>query len=322
MDSATSVVLAIDGGGTHTRVTCHDLTGRVRGRASGPGSNPLHHRDPAANLISTIRSALADAGRPPSAVSSVAAGIAGIEIEPSVDDAWADQALDGIGLECPRSIVNDAVIAHRGALAGGDGIIVVAGTGSMILARGTGGLLVESGSFDHYAGGARHLVYELVQDLLTMAPTEAAADPILAHVFEHWKVDDLDALRSRIIALRSGDRAVARRSYGDFAPSVSAAADSSPAAGRALDRLVDRTARGVRLLLPLVGGDPVQVGTAGALATHPAFQRRLELALVGSVPPSEVVPAALGPAQGAAIMALELAGVRVDGSVLDQLGRW
>ena len=80
---------------------------------------------------------------------------------------WAERYLSLPSLTCPRTIVNDAVTAHRGALLGRPGVIVVAGTGSMILAITEDGRQVESGQLQHYAGGARHLVLGTLQLILT-----------------------------------------------------------------------------------------------------------------------------------------------------------
>jgi len=70
------------------------------------------------------------------------------------DNTWARDFFQVPGLACERLILNDAVVALRGALVGGPGIIVVAGSGSMILAIDDEGFEVESGQFEHYAGAA------------------------------------------------------------------------------------------------------------------------------------------------------------------------
>ncbi len=63
---------------------------------------------------------------------ALTAGVAGYQIDAA--NGWIGTLFDGATLTCPRQVGNDAVIAHRGALAGAPGVIVVAGTGSMIAA--------------------------------------------------------------------------------------------------------------------------------------------------------------------------------------------
>jgi glucosamine kinase len=69
--------------------------------------------------------------------------VAGYEIDAA--NGWIGTFFEGATLICPRQVVNDAVIAHRGALAGAPGVIVVAGTGSMIAAITDDGTVLESG---------------------------------------------------------------------------------------------------------------------------------------------------------------------------------
>ena len=74
------------------------------------------------------------------------------------------------------------------------------------------------------------------------------------------------------------------------------------------------------LLAPLVGSKPVLTSCVGALATDPAFATRLadDLAAYPGAP-ARLVPAALDPLRGAALLAYEVAGVRTDPDVTDRL---
>ena len=81
-------------------------------------------------------------------------------------------------------------------------MIVLAGTGSMILAITEDGRQVESGQLQHYAGGARHLVFGTLQLILTDDPTPADT-PFLAEVLSYWEADDTAQLRERILALET-----------------------------------------------------------------------------------------------------------------------
>ncbi|PRY12589.1 BadF/BadG/BcrA/BcrD ATPase family protein [Kineococcus rhizosphaerae] len=308
-------VLAVDSGGTGTRVGCFALDGRLLASATGPGGAHQHDDTAAANLTGTVAAALD--GLDPAGARAFAAGVSGIARAGSnqggltADEARAFYPLPD--LACPTVFVNDAVVAHRGALAGRAGVVVVAGTGSMVLAIDVDGREVESGQFQHYAGGARHVVFDAVHRLLT-GPADPADAGLRARVEDHFGGPDL---RTRLLALAESGYNDVKRRYGDLAPAVTALAGSSPVADRALRSLADATATGVLLLAPLTGVDPVPVGCVGSLAEDPAFRVRLGDALAGSR--AELVPTQLGALGGAAFTALQLAGVRVDPAVLDRL---
>ena len=319
----TPYVIAVDAGGSHTRVGCFALDGSMLSRAVGGGGSPDHNDDAERNVSSTLTSSLQQGGLDPADAVGLAAGMAAIHrVGPNEDSGvndWAERYLSLPSLTCPRTIVNDAVTAHRGALIGRPGVIVVAGTGSMILAITEDGRQVESGQLQHYAGGARHLVFGSLQLILTEEPTPADM-PFLAEVLSYWEADDTDQLRERILALESSDRNEVKRLYGGLAPRVTTNADTSPLADRALRLLTGRTARGVMLLAPLVGSEPVLASCIGALATDPAFASRLADDLAGYPrAPARLVPAALDPLCGAALLAYEVAGVRTDPAVSDRL---
>lgn len=321
----TPYVIAVDSGGSHTRVGCFALDGSLISRAVGGGGSPDHNHDAERNVSTTLTSCLQQGGLDPADAVGLAAGMAAIhrlgrDQDPGIN-GWAGRFLSLPSLTCPRTIVNDAVTAHRGALLGQPGVIVLAGTGSMILAITEDGRQVENSQLQHYAGGARHLVLGTLQLILTDEPTPADM-PFLDEVLSYWDVDDIAQLRERILALENRDRNEVKRLYGDLAPRVTAAADTSRLADRALRLLTGRTARGVALLAPLVGSKPALTSCVGALATDPAFAARLsdDLAAYPGAP-ARLVPAALDPLGGAALIAYEAAGVRTDPDVTDRLAR-
>ncbi|TDE88827.1 hypothetical protein EXU48_22355 [Occultella glacieicola] len=311
-------VIAVDAGGTHTRVGCFGPDGAVLSTAVGPGGSPLHNDDAAANVSRALTAALGSAGLEPRDTLALAVGTSGISRAGSnqgdgVND-WAGEYYDLPGLTCPRIIVNDAVIAHRGALAGGPGIVVVAGTGSMILAITEDGTEIESGQFEHYAGGARHLVHDVMHRLLSETdPLEAdplAADPLVQQVLEYWRAADVSDLRRIVLELGNVDRNVRKRRYGDLAPTVTAAADESALADAALRSLASKTADGVAVLAPSIGTRPVPVAVSGSLAGDPAFVSRLGDALSAARGvPTRLVASVMDPLGGAALIAYELAGI-------------
>ena len=319
----TRFVIAVDSGGTSTRVACYDLHGALLSRADGPGGAAHHDDDAATNLAKTITTALHQGRLHPQDALALAVGVAGIARPGSNQGGgsaqWAASFYPLPLLHCPKVFVNDAVTAHRGALLGQPGIVVVAGTGSMVLAIDEDGTEVESGQFEHYAGGARHLVFELVHQLLLGRATPAD-DPLLARVLAHWGVSDLSALRGALLAHAQVHPNEVKRRYGQLAPTVTALADTSPLADRALRTLTDATATGVLLLAPLAGPAPVPVALTGSLACDPAFATRLQHSLqVPGAPRTRLVPATLGPLGGAALLAYQHAGTTPTDDVVERL---
>lgn len=320
----TRFVVAADIGGTFSRVACFGLDGALLGMATGRGGSPYHNADAVTNVAETTARALVEAGSDGTGAVCLVAGIANISRPGSNqgdgNNDWAREFFALPALSCSRVIVNDAVVAHRGALLGHPGIMVVAGTGSMILAIDQEGVEVESGQFEHYAGGARHLVFEAVQQILVGAAGTDDRDFVRV-VLDYWGVADIPGLRRVLLSLAGDDPMEVRRRYGRLAPSVTAAADTSPLADRALRDLVGKTARGVDLLAPLVDSGPVQVATTGALATSPAFTTRLADAFdEGQGTATALVPAALDALRGAALIAYQHAGVDIsDRRLIDRL---
>lgn len=319
----TQFVIAVDSGGTRTRVACFGLDGALLSRATGRGGAAHHDDAAAANLAEAITDALHDGSLHPENALALAVGVAGIGRPGSNQGGgsaqWASSFYPLPFLPCPKVFVNDAVIAHRGALLGHPGIIVVAGTGSMILAIDEHGTEVESGQFEHYAGAARHLVFELVHQLL-MGQAAPADAQLLARVLAHWGVSDLPALRGALLAHAEMHPNEVKRRYGDLAPTVTALADTSPLADRVLRTLTDATATGVLLLAPLAGTAPIPVALTGSLACDPAFATRLEhsLQLPGATR-TRLVPAALDPLGGAALLAYQHAGITPTADVIERL---
>jgi glucosamine kinase len=325
MDNARTqgtFVIGIDGGGTHTRVACVDLDGHHLSSARGGGGSPMHNDDAETNVRATLTRALQDADLEPAGAAALVAGMAGFNRASSPQGAQHNRDVERFfeidGLTCPRTIVNDAVIAHHGALSGHAGVVVVAGTGSMILAINERGDEIESGHLEHYAGAARHLVHDVVQRILT--GDSSPADPLHSAALAYFGVEDVHGLRAVLLQRSSGNRNDTKRSDGGFAPQVTALAEKSPLADVALQALVARTARGVRLLAPSVDSDPVPVACTGSLASDPGFRRRLDQALSPGEPRRvQLVPPRLDPLGGAALLALTMAGVDPDHSVLAAL---
>lgn len=123
-------ILGLDTGGTKTIALLVNRQGEIVQRLTGPGFDPL-----AGDGWETELHHLAEAlsVRPVAAVlgMTVHGEVAGISAR---QRAVACAALGPVAV-----VVNDTQIAHEGAFAGGDGVLILSGTGSMAWAKGPNG---------------------------------------------------------------------------------------------------------------------------------------------------------------------------------------
>lgn len=299
-DLERQIVVGIDSGGSTTRVACVDHNAQVIGRAIGAGGSPEHNSTSETEVRSTLARAIADAGRTPHDVVALVAGMAGLNSES--DQRWAVEHTHLDGLTTARTHVNDTVIAHVGAFLGQPGVLVVAGTGSMILGIDKNGQQHRNDQLHHYAGAARHLAYDVVHRLLI---GEGLDDVLLPLALQHWQVADLTALRAAVEAPYESEEV--KRTFGTFAPVVTAHCDTSVLARGAVDRLAALTAIGVRLVgAPL--GEKVTWSRAGSLATKPEFIAAVTRELEGSSSSFDYRAPAMSPLGGAVLLAMRASG--------------
>jgi N-acetylglucosamine kinase-like BadF-type ATPase len=163
-------VIGVDGGGTKTEAVAFDLTGRELARSRGGFANVLVDRYRA---IKHIRDAIDGCIRQVKdkclylylGLAGIESGAYRTELEQMLRERFA----------VPFSIVNDALIAHAGALKGEDGILTISGTGSICygvkesvqaMTGGWGNLLGDEGSGYWIAIRAlRRIIVEDEQDL-------------------------------------------------------------------------------------------------------------------------------------------------------------
>ncbi|MGC8967950.1 MAG: BadF/BadG/BcrA/BcrD ATPase family protein [Thermus sp.] len=122
------IFLGADGGGTKTRFVAVDEAGKVVAeRVLGTAYLPAVGRE---GVEAVFREALK--GLPPPAY--VVAGLGGYGEVAAWDRAYRE-ALEGV-LPCPFLLQNDVALAFEAAFGEGEGVLVVAGTGSMAYGRG------------------------------------------------------------------------------------------------------------------------------------------------------------------------------------------
>lgn len=314
------VIIGIDGGGTHTRALCADLTGRMLAYARTGGSHPYHNADAATHVQSAILEVVTRAGRGLEDVVALVAGIAGLNLPD--DRAWAEQFTTLPGLRCPRLHVNDAQVAHTGAFLSQPGIIAIAGTGSMIFAITDAGRVLRNFDFNHYApAAARSLAYDAVFRILAGETTGADAG-FVEQVLAFWQVADLAALREQAAGNAQRDEREVNRAYGRMAQLVTdAAADGVPLARAVCETAVREFSVGIRLVGNGFASDRVALALIGSAARSHYMRERLAQVLSAQRGKRyHLVEPALAPVAGAVLMALEHYGIALEEPLLHAIG--
>jgi glucosamine kinase len=313
------IVVGVDGGGTHTRVMLTDLHGCVLSSTEAGGSNPNHQRHGAEHVQAALRQALETAGIAPDQVIALVAGFAGLDAPE--DQVWADQFTALPGLACPRIHVNDAVIAHAGALRSQPGIIAVSGTGSIVLGVTPDGQQIRNYDFHHYApSAARFLSYETVFRIIA-GEWDDTDRPLVDAVLSFWQASDTTALSQLGARGFVEDRRERNARFGQMAERVTwAAAAGVPLAGAVCREAAQALARSIRLVGACFPPGRVPVALVGSVARSAFFEQAVILTLGQSQNRDyQVVEPALSSVQGAVLMALEEVGKRVDDALVATL---
>ncbi|MET8151001.1 N-acetylglucosamine kinase [Actinoplanes sp. NPDC049668] len=286
------LVLGVDAGGTASRAVVAAADGTVVGRGrAGPG-NPTTAGPAAAHAIGTaVREALC--GHDPASVAAGVVGVAGAAItaDRRIAAAFADEWA-AVGLNCPVTVVGDAVTAFAAGTAAPSGAVLIAGTGAVAArigdrrvcrtADGLGWLLGDQGS-------GLWLGLRAVRAAARAWSGPAAPAGLAARIAAHAEVDSRDAL-----VHWAGGRPPTE--FAALAPLVcAAAAAGDPLAGR----LTAEAGAHLVATLAELGPPDGPVVLAGGLLTRDTPVRAAVLAAV-----STPVTTARDPATGAAWLAL------------------
>ncbi|MGG1555901.1 BadF/BadG/BcrA/BcrD ATPase family protein [Paenibacillus ferrarius] len=320
MENQSRVVMGIDGGGTHTRVMVADLEGRVLAYVERGASSI--HKDVRAkeNVQQAIVDALGEAGKQAGDVAALVAGVAGFDAK--ADLAWVEPLTDVPGLHCPRQHVNDAVVAHSGALLSEPGIIVVSGTGSIIVAVNEAGQHIRNYDLHHYAASAaRFLAYDATYEVLAGNAKEEDALLVEA-MLRFWDVSTLDELAQLAAQGFIADPRERNRKFAELAPDLTDfALMNIPLARLVCDRAVHQITVGVNMLAAYFAESEVKVALVGSVVNSAYFGQQLALRMEqGNRKKLRLISPAFSPAAGAVLLALKALGVEITPRLLANLG--
>ncbi|WP_239615670.1 BadF/BadG/BcrA/BcrD ATPase family protein [Cohnella mopanensis] len=298
------VVIGIDGGGTHSRAMVADLSGRVLAYVEKGPASLYKDSSAARNVHDAITEALEKAGRGKQHVRGIAAGIAGYDSP--ADLIWVESLTEVPGITCPKWHVNDAIVAHYGALMAKPGIVVISGTGSNIVAVTESGQQLSNYAFHHYAASAaRFIAYNTVHEILA-GNTDASDEGLIQAMLEHWNVLSLPEFYKLAQQGFDDDRQQRDKTFGQFAPMVTHAANQrSSVAVNVCDRAIHQIKVGIELLSRAFAGNTVEVAFIGSVINSPYFSNRLsELLLAGNHKRFTVAKPILSPVAGAVLLAM------------------
>jgi len=316
-----AILLAIDGGGSHTRCLVMTRDGNSLGAGeSGPSNHLLVDMSIVrASLDDAIDAALAKAQIKRSDVDRVSAGLAGVDYDGS-GAAEMEEVIGALGFTSP--IVNgDMVIAHAGALSGGPGVLALAGTGSVILGVGPKGQRVKVGGWGPVYGDEGS-GYRIAQSALRAAARardgRGPETALLEELTEGLGVSDFKETIVRVYSEKMEPRAIAALSkivYQVAQKGDEVAAGIFRQAGEDLAEGVSAAIR--QLELPKAG---IQVSYQGSILESCGLVRdQLIASLRERHPGVSVIPPRFKPIAGAYLFGCEALGWTLDDHLFDAL---
>lgn len=317
---AQPTILALDGGGTHTRAVVIAPDATVLAQATGPGCNPFDRPEWAENLRHLLEQ------MPRATLQAAVLGMAGYDAARPSSAQQEQVARAALGPDVRLWLENDVETAHRAAFAGQTGVFVLAGTGSVAMAVGANGQTARAGGWGWLLGdegggywiGRKALGYATRYLDDPSVPFSTFAQELLHSLnLPTTGPTAPDALREW---LRT--RTHPRSAVGDVAATVHTLALNEDtyaiallrAAGGHLAELAHTTAKQVSNQPP--SPLPLAWSYGGSVMRNPVV-----LQTVTSLLGAEPHPATLPPIGGAVLKAAQLAGWHTDATWICQLAR-
>ena len=307
MSPDSLIVAGFDGGGTSTRCALVDASGAVLGRGeSGPGN--LHDVGAdrlQAHLREAWEGAWREAGREPHAVSSAFLGMASVVTQ--ADRGTVRRLVVELGVSEDVGVDHDLSISLAGGLGGGDGIAVIAGTGSSCFGRGPDGRTWMAGGWGSFLDD-RGSSFDMGRGAMVACarasdgrgPRTSMEEPVReALSIETWRemlsrIDSDGMTRSEIAALAPIVTRAA--SEGD-----EAALELLRAGTKELAHCVHTVARSIELSHP-------RVVATGGLARTAEWRAPFTRAVLERLPDATVMDSVTTPLIGSCLLAFERMG--------------
>jgi N-acetylglucosamine kinase-like BadF-type ATPase len=291
----------IDGGQSSTIALIGDENGAILGRGTAGPADEVGVGADSAQLRNALRGALLDACRDAdlpdeSEFVAIVAGVSGYEgrVYGAMPQMPAQRFI----------LLHDAPVAHAGALAGGPGVVVIAGTGSAVYARDKNDVSQTLGGWG-YLFGDEGSAFSVARDALALLMTAQDDGDRSLHKEMRAACDffAMDSLRQVARAFYS--RELSRERLASFAPVAIRYARFRAIAERGADRLAALAHR------VLVEMKERRTALTGGLFADADFYERVRRGIFSVVPGAEVGHAKYEPAAGALLLAYREVGLCV-----------
>lgn len=302
-------VIGIDAGGTKTVALLADQNGNVLSKAVGGGANILVHGELAVEKVLYQVLDAVGAYDPSNNLAAICLGIAGVGRSNEKEILYG--VLRRLGLRQKVRIVNDAFVALVAGAPTGEGIVLVAGTGSIAFGVDPSGKTARSGGWGYLLGdegSAFWIGHAAVRLGIRAKDGRGQATTLFDRICAKIEVNDPVGLVQWFY-----DQELSRHRVAQLAGLVEEAAvegdeAASDLLGQAAKHL-GRAARAVAKQLEFPDSFPL-VLSGGVFRACPSLYQRLEMRL--GLPQAEVVRLAAEPATGAVTLALEVVAQDVE----------
>jgi N-acetylmuramic acid 6-phosphate etherase len=303
----SSLVLGIDGGGSHTvallaTATSDKWTILGRGTAGPSNLQAVGKERALAALDEAVSAAFRGAGMTRCPVAGACLGLAGADRldDQKVIRAWAER----VQLAAKVDVTNDAAILLAAGTPQGWGLALIAGTGSIAFGRRTDGHQARAGGWGYLLGdegSAYALVMAGLQAVVRAADGRGSATSLTARFLVQLGLNQPQELVAAVY--RSGR---SRADLAALAPLVLEEAEKDEVAGALVDQQAQELARaGQAVMRQLRWEGPVPLALAGGLLLgSEIYRQRVLRALTAFDVPSGPTTLVEEPAQGAIKLAL------------------
>ncbi|MGG6429020.1 N-acetylglucosamine kinase [Acetobacter ghanensis] len=302
-------ILALDGGGTHTRVALITQDARVLAHANGPGCNPYDRPEWAHNLRNLLLTV------PHTGLCAAVLGMAGYDAARPSSHQQVDVARAALGPHIPVALENDVQTAHRAAFAGGAGIFVLAGTGSVAQASTADGRTARAGGwgwlFGDEGGGYWIGCHALNHAARFLDDPDVPFAPFARGLLHALNLPTQGAGAADALREWLRTRPHPRSAVGDVAPTVHMLAHAQDPHARALLHAAgDHLANLARTASKGITADQTSTlpWSYGGSVMNSPFVRERVATMLERPPTAPILP----PLGGAALHAAQLAGWQVD----------
>lgn len=277
--------LGLDVGGTQARWAVVDAAGTLvdQGQAAGFSATQLHDSAAQAQVVQVLRQVGMTAG----SVQGSLAGVTGLDARQA--PILAQQLSQALGCDAGGvRVMSDIELACRARFEPGQGVLLIAGTGSIAAFIDGQGALHRAGGHGPViddAGGGHWIAREALRRIWRAedeTPGASAQSPLAQQLFKAIGGSDWPATRQWVYGATRGE-------LGTLALAVAAAADEDPAALTLLQAAGSELARLALVLQRRFGKLPV--APAGRVfELHPAVRAAVEQALPAAtlLPPAQL----------------------------------